>query len=249
MRSSDFLVACLLALAVTAAPAKSKSSTPPALSRNGQINLGLAQNYLESNNLEDALDRAKRAVAADPNYGETHAVLGLVYLRIGDRANAALELDTALKLAPNSGSILNAHGAWLCEQGQFDQADLEFRQALADPFFANPMQAFFNAGKCSQKAGRMPIAESYLRSALSRAPNDPRVLMTLAEVELAQGSWLEARAFAQRRLAVATTADALDLAARIEDAAGDKAAAARYRRQRSEQFPDAESTREGVHAP
>lgn len=249
MRSLDLLFACALALTVGDAIAKSKTAAAPTISRKGEVNMGLAQSYLESDNLADALDRAKQAVASDPGYGETHAVLGLVYLRVGDRANAAVELDKALKLAPASGAILNAHGAWLCDQGQFEQADVEFRQAMADPFFADPTQAFFNAGMCAQKAGKLPMAESYLRIALARASNDPRVLFTLAEVKFGQGQWLEARAFVQRRLAVAPTADALDLAARIEDAAGDKAAAAKYRKQRADMYPNAEPAGEGAHAP
>lgn len=249
MRRFDCLVAFLLALAATSAPAKTKTAAHAALSRTGEINLGLAQSYLESNNLVDALDRAKRAVAADPNYGETHAVLGMIYLRIGDQANAATELESALKLAPASGPILNAHAAWLCELGKFDQADLEFRQALADPFYANPVQAYFNAGNCSLKAGRMAAAESYLRRALYRVPQDPQVLLTLAEVKFAQGQWLEARAFVQRCLAAGRSSVALDLAAQIEDAAGDKAAAARYRQQRAEQISDPAPTGEGAHQP
>lgn len=249
MRSLDVLFACVLALTVTDAVAKSKAAAAPTISRNGEVNMGLAQSYLETDNLADALDRAKKAVASDPGYGETHAVLGLVYLRVGDRANAALELDKALKLAPASGAILNAHGALLCDQGQFEQADLEFRQAMADPFFADPTQAFFNAGRCAQKAGKLPMAESYLRSALARANDDPRILFALAEVKLGLGQWLEARAFVQRCLAVAPSPDALDLAARIEDAAGDKAAAAKYRKQRVDMFPNAEPTGEGAHAP
>jgi type IV pilus assembly protein PilF len=249
MKPLEILTTGLLLLVAASATAKSKDATPAALSRNGQIYLGLAQSYLAANRLEDALERAKRAVASDPNYGETHALLGMIYLRTGQRDLAGPEFERALHLAPGSGSILNAHAVWMCEQGQFDQADLEFRQALADPFYTDPGQANFNAGRCSQKAGKPAVAEAYLRQALDKSPNEPDVLLMLARVELEQGKWLEARAFVQRRLAIGATAEALDLAAKIEDAAGDAAAAARYRQQRNEQFPDVAPTGEEAHKP
>ncbi len=249
MKPFEFLAACLLVLVSTSASGKSREATPAALSRTGQINLGLAQSYLAENRLEDALARAKKAVASDPNYGETHALLGLVYTRIGQLDMAGPEFESALRLAPNSGSILNAHAVWLCEQSQFDRADAEFQRALADPFYASPAQANFNAGRCAQKAGRLPTAETYLRQALEKSPNDPDVLLMLARVELLQGQWLEARAFVQRRLALGATAEGLGLAAKIEDVAGNTAAASRYRQQLSEQFPDAAPTGEEAHTP
>lgn len=249
MRRFEILAIGLMSLLAACAVAKSRVATPATLSPSAQVNLGLAQSYLDSNNIEDALDRAKRAVASDPKFGETHAMLGLVYSRMGQGDKAGLEFDVALRLAPTSGSILNAHAVWLCEQGQFERADLEFRQALADPFYVNPVQAKFNAGRCAQKAGHLELADAYLRQALDQVPNAPEVLLMLAQVELSRGQWFEARAFVQRYLASGATAEALDLAAKIEDAAGNAVAAARYRQQRSEQFPDAAPTGEAVHSP
>ena len=79
-------------------------------------------------------------------------------------------------------------------------------------------------------------------------PSNPDVLLMLAQVELAQGKWFEARAFVQRRLAFGATVEVLDLAAKIEDAAGNASAAAHYRQQRHEQFPDVAPSGEGAHS-
>ena len=57
----------------------------------------------------------------------------------------------------------------------------------------------------------------------------PGKLLTLAQVEYAQGNFMDARAFIQRRDAMGSNAEVLELAARIEDGAGDQRAAARYR--------------------
>jgi type IV pilus assembly protein PilF len=246
MRVIEVALVASLALSAGQLSAKSHDDEPKQLSAVGRTNIGLAQSYLQANKLQDALDRAKRAVRSDPKFGEPHAMLGMVYAKTGDQKNAAEEFDKALKLAPDSGSILNVHAVWLCEQGQYDQAIAEFAKALADPFYTNPAQANFNAGRCQQKAGRMPQAEASLRTALSLSPSDPEVLFTLAQVELAQGSWLEARAFVQRRLALGATAEALELAASIEDAAGDKDAAGQYRKRLQDEFPAQAPTNDGT---
>jgi type IV pilus assembly protein PilF len=204
----------------------------------GQVNLGLAQSYYENNDLETALDRATKAVHSDPGSADVHAMLGLIYNRISQKDKAAAEFKQALALAPADGSILNVNGVWLCQQGQMQDADAQFVKALQDPFYAQPEQALFNAGKCAYKAGQLPKAETYLRSSLQKAPDQPEALLTLARVELAQGNYMDARAFVQRRDALGSSAEILDLAAKIEDAAGDHRAAEQYRQRMRDEFPN-----------
>lgn len=196
----------------------------------GTVNLGLAQGYLQGNDLEAALNRANRALASDPNAGSVHAMLGLIHARIGDRERAASSFQRALSLAPNEGSVLNAYGTWLCGNGDPAGAEAQFARALADPFFTRPGLVHFNSGYCALKSNNHTLADRELRRALDLPGAEPgATLMALAQTELALGKLMEARAFIQRREALGATSDVLELAARIEDAAGDRAAAARYR--------------------
>jgi type IV pilus assembly protein PilF len=208
-----------------------KPTTPKGeLSHGGMINLGLAQNYLQAGELKTALDRANRALASDPGSGNVHAMLGLIYDRIGDQAHATESFQRAIQLAPTGGGVLNAYGTWLCSHQDYAGAAQQFSRALADPFFTSPGLAHFNAGHCLLKAGQLQQAEISLRRALDAPGSDlSSVLMSLAQVSLAQGKLLEARGFVQRRESMGASLDVLELAARIEDAAGDHAAAARYR--------------------
>ncbi len=243
---------CLLLLAgcsATGGGTGKRAAAAPALSHAGQLNLSLAQNYLDIGDLETALDRANRAVRSDPGSGDAHAMLGVIHNRIGNPDKAAAEFESALRLAPQSGSILNAHAVWMCERGKHEQADAEFMQALQDPFYKSPMQTFYNAGKCAQNAGQLDKAEVYLRRALELSPQEPSALMTLAEVELALGNIMEARAFVQRRDALGSDAQVLELAARIEDAANNAEAAKRYRQRLRDEFPATEPGREGGQQP
>lgn len=246
MRHESFALALVLAIATIAGcskqgrvievpgyagpAARQPSAAKGEMTNGGAINLGLAQQYLQSGQLEMAMDRANRALASDPDVGTVHALLGLIYDRIGDQARATASFQRAVQLAPNTGSVLNAYGTWLCSHGDTAGAAQQFARALADPFFASPGEAHFNAGHCLLKAGQPAQAEVALRRALDEpGSNLGAVLMSLAQASLAQNKLLEARAFVQRRESMGATADVLELAARIEEAAGDTAAAARYR--------------------
>ena len=222
---------------------------PGRLSSDGRMNLDVAQSYLESGKLDKAKERLEAALASDPGSAEAHALRAMLHERQGETEKAGREFDRALKLAPKDGSVLNAHAAWLCEHGQAEQADREFVQALLDPNYRSPIQALANAGKCATAAGRLPQAEDYLRRALVFGPNDKTLLFLLAELELRQGKTFEAQAFVQRRDALGADAATLELAARIEESAGNALGAARYRQRLHDEFPEHVSTGEGTRSP
>jgi len=229
--SALLLIALALVFAGDAgARSKKQASASTQTSSEGRNNMGLALGYLRSGNLKSALEYATRAVKTDPGSAEVHTMLGMIYAQIGDQGKAQNEYERALSLAPTDGNVLNAYGAYACEQGKYAVAEAQFAKALADPFNRQPAQALANAGKCARKAGDLAKAETYLRQAVDKDPDSAEALFTLAEVQLALGRPMEARAFIQRREALgAADARVLELAARVEDAAGDSRAAARYR--------------------
>jgi type IV pilus assembly protein PilF len=238
----------LLALVATGASAKDPKPAP-GLSPDARTHLGLAQTYLEQHQDARAMEHVRMAQRSDPDAAQVHVMFALLYSADGEQGKAGKSFARALKLAPTSGAVLNAHAAWLCEQGQVDQADAEFARAQRDPAYNTPLQALSNAGRCAHRAERWAKAEQYFRHALEFAPEDGQLLLLLADTELRQGQTLEARAFVQRRDALGADAATLELAARIEDAAGDRIAAARYRQRLREQFPDYVPTGEGATTP
>jgi len=244
------LAVTLLAGCATGGTETSASvATPYRMTADGRRDLDLAEGYLAMNQLEKAADWAAKALASDPNSADVHALLGMIASRNGDSKRAGAEFERALKLAPNSGPILNAHASWLCERGQAEQADQEFARALQDPSYLRPLQALSNAGKCALGAGQLAKAEGYFRRALAIAPQDRSLLFLMADTEFRQGKIMEAQAFIQRRDDEESSAETLELAARIEDAAGDRLAAARYRKRLQVEFPDYVPTGEGARQP
>lgn len=226
------------------APAKTQAT----MSNKGLANLQLAQNYLRAGKLELALDRAGRAYRHDPDAADVQLVLGMIQLELKDDERAGEHFARAVELSPRAGHVLNARAAWLCEQRRWDEAEAMFDQAVRDPFYDGKRQAYYNAGRCQMLAGRNDRAEAPLRKGLELAPEDPALLEQMTRLQLAQGNFLGARAFFQRREAVGEVGpELLELAVRIEQGAGDAAAADRYRARLQQQFPDHTPTaREGT---
>ena len=231
-------------------PDQPTPSASASMSNSGLSNLRLAQSYLASDKLEVALDRANRALRSDPGSADVQLVLGMIREKLGEEQRAGEHYARAAKLAPDLGHVQNVWGAWLCERGQPEQADAAFALAVKDPFYKSRDQAYFNAGKCAMQAGQLDKAERHFRSGLESAPENPLLLARMAELKFRQGDFFGARAFYQRREALGEPdAKLLDLAANIEQGAGDTVAAERYRRKLREQYPDYTPPGEGLRQP
>jgi type IV pilus assembly protein PilF len=245
MRSFARLALFALLAACASAQAK-KPVAAEGLSEPGRVNISLANSYMEGGKLVDAENRARKAVASDPRSAQAHAMLALIQSRAGRDADAMKSFERALSLSPADGFLRNAHGAWLCGRGDFAGAEEDFRMALKDPAYTNTAQALGNAGRCAIRARNWISAAGYLRRAVVITPRDRGVLLMLAQAELQLGRAFDARAFVQRSDALGADAETLVLAARVEDAAGDAMAAARYRARLQAEFPRYETTGEAA---
>jgi type IV pilus assembly protein PilF len=248
-------LALLLALATAGSPAIAAGkavksgrarSAASELSEAGRSDVMLAQAYLQAGRIEAAEDRARAAIASDGGSALPHVTMAMVRARQKQDGKARAEFERALKLAPADGAVLNSYGAWLCARGDRKGADDAFRRALADQSYDSPIQPLVNAGQCASRAGDWQQADGYLRRAIAMAPGNRVVLLMLAEAQLQLGRPLEARAFVQRADALGPDPNTLLMAARAEDAAGDKAASARYRQRLREEFPAYTPTAEGA---
>lgn len=206
----------------------------------------LAQQRLAAGDLVDAERAAKQAVKIDPRSADAHTVLAVVLDHGGKDAAAGDHYRRATELAPTRGDTLNNYGTWLCSEGRAAESLAWFDQALASPDYGTPATALANAGACALQAGQAARAERDLRRAVALDPSSPVALGALAELEFKAGRAFEARAFSERRLAAAPADPrALRLASQIEQKLGDSAAAARYVRRVSAEFPDTQGLETG----
>lgn len=229
--------AVLLAVALATAgcassPAPRGASAADPTSPIAQRSINAAQALLDRGNAEGALAEAEKAIRADARSAQARIIHGAALEALGRGLEAGEDYQAALRLAPASGPVLNAYGAWLCRAGRTDEALKAFNDAIADTHYRQPTQALANAGSCAGEAGRDEQAELNFRAALGMEPRHAQALTGMAKLEHRRGDALGARAFLQRREAIAPlTAPELVLAIEIETAAGDARAAARYRNQ------------------
>ena len=172
---------------------------------------------------------AERALKAEPRSGDARTVLGAIADARGDMKLAGIHYGKAIEIAPNTGTYANNYGHWLCANGRAAESLAWFDRAIADPAYPTRERALANAGECAWKVGQSAKAEASWRQALALDPVSTPALSGMAALKFAGGEYLDARAFAERWLALQPNdPDGLRLAIQVEQKLGDNAAASRY---------------------
>lgn len=199
----------------------------------------MAIEYMRKGQLDIAMQRIKQGIEVDSNNGEAYNVLALLYQQLGEFQLAEDNFERAVRLQPRNPYIRNAFGSFLCGQKQFDDADEQFRAALANPLYRTPEIALTNAGICARQRNDLTSAEGYFRRALEHQPMFSPALFQMAQMSFDKGDALAARGYIQRYQSVAKhTPQSLWLAIQAERKLGDKNALASYEMLLRGSFPD-----------
>ncbi|MFO1364040.1 MAG: type IV pilus biogenesis/stability protein PilW [Burkholderiales bacterium] len=187
----------------------------------------LAGAYYELGNLGVALEEARIALQADPNYPAAYNVLGLVNLELKDTAAAEANFRRGLQLAPQDPDLNHNYGWFLCQTGRDEQSIQWFLNAVRNPLYPTPAKSFAAAGRCLVK--RNPTeAATYFDRALRLDPNSFQAMLPYAELLYRRGQLQEAKGLVVRfnRLVPDGTPESLWLGVRIERKLGDRLAEA-----------------------
>lgn len=211
--------------------------------RPGDIYAQLGQEYLKEGQPEMALRKLTRGLERDPDNGRIHAVLGLLYERLGETQLAARHYARSTELEPRNPFFHNARGSFLCQQEEYEKAEEQFRQALANPLYNQPWAAQTNAGVCALRAGRDKAAEQHLRLALHANPRVPLALLKMAQIQVTRGEYAAAREYLTRYAQlVGPSPQSLLLQLQVALGLGDATAVANSRGELLKRFPDAPET-------
>lgn len=201
-----------------------------------------ADRHMRAGDVAEAAKAARAALRIDGELPEAHSMMAMVATAQGNADLAGSHYAEAARLAP-SGVTYNNYGAWLCGNGRPQESLRWFDDALRDPAYGDRAGVLANAGACAARAGERDRVERDLRAALELDPVNAVALEAMASHAFAQGRYLEARAFSERRLAAAPVTPAtLELASRIEEQLGDTVAATRYVQRLRTEFPQARNT-------
>ena len=182
----------------------------------------LAQAYLGRNQPADALDQVKQALQAKPDTPAAYGLRGLIYAALGDNEKADESFHRAMQLAPHDADLMHNYGWYECQQRRFDDADAQFKRAIAEPNYRGAPRTLLVEGICQARAGKMADAEHSLSRAYELDPANPTIAYNLSEVLYRQGQFDRARFYIRRinnRQELAS-AQSLWLAARIEHRLG-----------------------------
>ncbi len=242
MKYIALMVFVLSVSACATGPSQSSRSDVAALARaKAHTDLGAA--YFQQNKLEVALDEFTEAIKAYPNYALAYNGMGLVRAALGEDAEAEASFKKAIQLQPNNSESHNNYGNFLCNKGRYDEAVVQFMDAVKNPLYSTPNLAYANAGICSVRKKDFAAAERYLNKALQIEPLTHAAAYQLAEIQFARGDVTTAQKTLQNALVSAPGPDVLWLGVRIARATGNKDDEASYALQLRRQYPNAEQTR------
>jgi type IV pilus assembly protein PilF len=223
---------------------RATASDQTAAGRRASVRLELASAYFSRGQNETALDEVKQALNADPDFAEAYNLRGLIYASLGDDGLAEESFRRALQLKPGDADTLHNYGWFLCQHRQFDRAQAQFTQALAQPQYRTATRTLLAQGVCQARAGQWPEAERTLMRAYELDPGNAATAVNLAEVLYRRGEYERARFYIARVNAVReqVSAQTLWLAVRVENKLGDRSRMQQFGAELQNRFPQAPET-------
>jgi len=128
-----------------------------------------AYEYQMKGDLEEAVDLYKKSIATHPT-AEAYTFLGWTYSFMGRLDDAIEECRHAIKVDPEFGNPYNDIGAYLIEQGQFDEAIPWFQQAMQARRYESPAFPHLNLGRVYEKKGQWDRGVDSYKQALTLNP-------------------------------------------------------------------------------
>lgn len=241
-----FSMALLLTACTTTGPgsgqgAQQAVSAQPATSdeqQRAKVHTELGSLYMLDGRTAIALEEARIALAADPNYAPAYNLLGMIHMVLNESGLAEENFQKALRLAPGDPEISNNYGWFLCQNGREKVSIAYFMAAAKNPLYTIPTKPYTNAGVCSLRLKDDRAAEDYLLTALRLSPTNTQALFWLADIAYRKGRYSEARQWTSDiEKMMEPTAEVIWLALRIERKLGNRDAEARYATQLRRRFP------------
>ena len=191
----------------------------------------LASALMARHQFAEARDVADRLVAADSTSRSARALRGEIELELGDYT-AARRTFATLQSVRTDLTVAPRYARWEELTGHPREAAELLRRAREDaaskPGMPRSQVAWFHwrLGDLAMRNGRAGEARAELERGLAIAPEDPRILATLARLSATRHRWAEAVGYGERALARALDPVTLGLLSRAYAATGDSAKSA-----------------------
>jgi len=139
----------------------------------------LALGYLQQEDFVQAKLNLDKAFEHDERYYLVHSALAHFYQLQGDTEKAKQAYLQAIKLDDKQGDVYNNFGAFLCGQGEFEQAYLQFNAALAAPNYYHQADTYENMALCAFAGKQTDVYQQALEKLRQVDPSRAEKLRTL----------------------------------------------------------------------
>ena len=199
--------------------------------------LGVA--YLKKGRLDLASLNLEKSLAKNSEASDANHYYALLQERLGNREKAGYHFRKALRHGNKNSDLLNNYGSFLCQQGNYSEAEQAFMAALRDPLYKTPEFAYTNAGICIRKSGDDTKAEDYFRQALQVNSHFSEALYQMAKLNHEKTDNAKAQAFLYRyNEAAPATPESLLLCHKIQTAMNEPLKAEACANELQSKFPD-----------
>ena len=168
------------------------------LRRRARLRVELATGYFEQGQTKVALDQVKQALVTDPSYVDAYNLLGLVYMRLNDRALAEDSFRRALDINSNDAGVAHNYGWLLCQQTRYPESFKLLDRAIANPAYENKAKTLMALGICQENAGQLNEAEKSLMHAYELDVGNPVTAFNLSSLLYKRGDLVRAQFYIRR---------------------------------------------------
>jgi len=134
--------------------------------------IDLAIAFFHDEKFEEALGSLNRALALNAQSASVHQMLGKTWFMLGKFDNAATELQTALRIAPNDNEVSYTLALAYLKQHQLASAQQTFRQMLGRLGDRPQLRIVF--GRAYRETGYLPESIEEFKKAIALDPKFPR---------------------------------------------------------------------------
>ncbi len=230
------MVSFLLGLGACATTEPASNVWPENQRVKAHVELGMS--YLQRDQLDVAREAFQKALSINQSSSPAYHGLGLVEAKSLNFELARNYLKRAVQLNPNNRKANSDYAIILCEtQAAVEGIAVLEQLLLTQPDFGTQLAL----GRCYEKNQQLEKAEQAYQAVLATHPNTRQALISMAQFKYRANNYLSARGFLQRYFATNTvSADALLLAAKVENNLSSLEERDRYTKQLLARYPKSE---------
>lgn len=156
-----------------------------------RVSLGLT--YLKNGNFSQAKFNLDKALEFAPRSGKANFAMAFYYQQVDEVKRAHEYYKEAINFSSNDPDILNSYGAFLCQEGDYEQAKKYFLQSVDDKSYISTASTYENLAICSENQGKIDEAITYFNSALNHQPTRASSLLYVSQLYVQTERWDEAK--------------------------------------------------------